>query len=418
MKYSARQILINAEQIFAIIGLTFFTRGFDVGRVEDTPGLVPAILTTAIRYSVWAISVLLVCVRWQKTIMTLRYNIFIWLLIPIILSSYVWSEFPDFTLKNIQEVWQMASFGLYFAISFSVKQQLKLVAITFALGAFFSVYIALIFPWIGKHTFDHPGAWKGIYDYKNTFGSMMVLSALAFYLLPIEDLKNRLFKWYKWGFFGASLILILLSTSKTSLIISLIILFILFFYRNYRWRGKISVFYLDIGVLILGCVATVVLTFWVSILSGLGKDVTLTGRLPMWHFILTQLEDRPWLGFGRGAFWAKESKFAIAAGQAVSEGYIPPHAHNGYIDLILDSGFLGLSLFIISFIIVYYRVLKLAYGSKNSEDYWPLAVLLFITLNNMMESYFTRLANIYLVLYITTALSAMPKRPNRKLNSG
>ncbi|MBW4573312.1 MAG: O-antigen ligase family protein [Tolypothrix carrinoi HA7290-LM1] len=410
-----RKYLELAEQIFVIISLTFFTRGFDVGRNGDAPGLLPVVFVTAIRYSVWAISAFLICVRWKKALVAITRDVFILMLVLIILTSYVWSEYPDFTLKNMQEIWQMLTFGLYFATSYSVKQQLKLVATTLALGVIFSIFVVFRYPTIGKHIYDHPGVWKGIYDYKNTFGSMMVLSSLAFYLLKCENQKQRL---YKWGLFLLSISMIPLSNSKTSLIISLIIIFILYFYRNYRWRGKISLVYLDIGILILGSISTIVLTFWVSILSGLGKDVTLTGRLPMWHFIFTQLEERPWLGFGRGAFWAKGSKFAIAAGQAVSEGYLPPHAHNGYIDLILDSGLIGLSLFIISFILVYNRALKFAYGSKNPEDYWPLAVLLFLTLNNMMESYFSRLANIYFVMYITTALSAMPKKPHKKLNSG
>lgn len=417
MKYNLGKFLAIAENTFAVIGLTFFTRAFDVGRIDDGAGLLSETLVSIIRYSVWLISILLILWRWKKSLMVVKRDIFIWILIGILLTSDIWSVFPEFTNKNMQEVWQMASFGLYFAVSFSIKEQLKLVGITCALGAFSSMYVVLRIPAIGKHWYDHPGAWRGVYDYKNTFGSMMVLSALAFFLLPI-DAKKKSHRLYKWGFFIASLIFILLSTSKTSLVISFIIISTLFFYRNFRWRGKVSVFYLDIGVLILGCIGTLGLTQWVAILTGLGKDITLTGRLPMWGFILARLNERPWLGFGRGAFWAKGSKYAIAAGQAVSEGYTPPHAHNGYIDLSLDAGFIGLLLFIISFLIAYYRSLKLAYKSKNPEDYWPLAVLLFLTMNNMMESYLMRLANIYLVLYIATVLSVRPQRQNIKCQSG
>jgi exopolysaccharide production protein ExoQ len=94
----------------------------------------------------------------------------------------------------------------------------------------------------------------------------------------------------------------------------------------------------------------------------------------------------------------------------VSENYIPPHAHNGFIELGLDVGLIGLSIFLVSFTIAYVRALKQAYAAKNSEDFWPLAVLLFVALNNVTESYLLRLANIYWVLYITVALSVKKKR--------
>ncbi len=77
---------------------------------------------------------------------------------------------------------------------------------------------------------------------------------------------------------------------------------------------------------------------------------------------------------------------------------------------MLDVGFVGFALFLISFVIAYLRSLKLAYASDNAEDIWPLAFLLFLTLNNMMESYLLRLANVYWVLYVATALSVKVRK--------
>lgn len=399
-----------AENAFVVLGLSFFSGAFGVGSSGDTPGVIPRIIISLIRYSVWSISILLICLNWKKALATAKNDIFIWILTPIILSSYFWSEFPDYTLKNMQEVWQMTTFGLYFATRFSSKDQIKLVATTLGIGAFFSTYFAFISPSVGQHVTVHIGAWKGVYDYKNTLGSMMVLNYLAFFLLPVNKPNDHL---YKWAGFGVSLFLILRCTSKTALVLSFIIILILLFYRNYRWRGKISVIYLDIGILLIGCVGTVVLTQWVAILSGLGKDPTLTGRLPMWGFLLATIADRPWLGYGRGAIWAPESKYSRQAGSIVMENYLPPHAHNGYIDLGLDVGLISLSLFLVSFAITYLRALKRAYAAKNSEDLWPLAVLLFLAMNNLSESYLLRGANIYWVMYITVALTV--KQTNRNI---
>lgn len=399
--------LENAEKAFVILSLILFSINFSLGSSSTTPPIIPPSILTALRYLVWATSVTFVCVQWKLALVTARRDIFIWLLIPIISTSYIWSESPESTLSNMREVWQMTSFALYFAMRFTLKDQVKLVAWTFAIGSVLSILFALIIPDIGIHRLDHPGAWKGIYDYKNTFGSMMVLSSLASFLLPIDKPIHRL---YKWAGFGLSLILMLLSTSKTSLVLSILLVLILSFYRNFRWRGKVSVIFLDVGILVLGCVSLVVFGEWVTILSGLGKDPTLTGRTLIWGVVFTQLQERPWLGFGRNAFWAGGSKYALAAGKAVADNFIPPHAHNGFIDLALDVGLLGFSIFLISFSIAYFRALKQAYAAKNSEEIWPLAVLMFLAMNNITESYLLRLSNIYWVLYITIALSVNKRK--------
>jgi len=397
-----RKHLEIAEKAFVIVGLTFFTGGFEAGATETTPALLSPTIVSTVRYTVWILSLVIVVFNYKKALTTASQDIFIWILTPIVYASSIWSLDPEYTEKFMVEVLQMTSFGLYFATRFTIKQQVRLVAWTFAIGAVVSIFVVWRYPGAGLHWHDHPGSWKGIYDYKNTFGSMMVIGSIALFLVPVDNLKHQR---YKWGFFCLSLLMIYFSTSKTSLIVAFLVFVILYFYRKFRWQGKRSIVLIDLGILIIGAISALVLTLWIEILSAFGKDPTLTGRLPMWGRIFDRLMEQPLFGFGRGAFWAEESNYAIEAGMAVTERYLPPHAHNGYIDLALDVGLVGLSLFLISLTITYFRSLKLAYNSQNTENIWPLAFLLFLSLNNMSESYLLRLANVYWVLYMTTALS-------------
>ena len=399
--------LETAEKFFAILGLTFFSGGLLAGASMNTPGLIPASVVSFVRYFVWGTSILLICVSYKRALYVISKDIFIFIFVLIVYSSSIWSVNPGFTDRFMPEVLQMTTFGVYLATRHSLKQQLRFVAWTFAIGAFASIYVVWRIPAAGLHWNDHPGSWKGIYDYKNTFGSLMVLNSVAFLLVPVDSAKHRL---YKWGNFAIALLMIYFSTSKTSLVVSFLTIVIVLFYRNFRWKGKVTVFYLDVLILFLGSIATIVIGLWVEILGAMGKDATLTGRTPMWNVAFTELMNRPWFGFGRGAFWAEKSKYAIDAGYAVSQGFIPPHAHNGFIDIMLDVGLVGFGVFLISFVIVYFRSLILAYGSDRAEDIWPLAYLLFVTLNNVMESYLLRLANVYWVLYIATALSVTVRR--------
>lgn len=403
-----RKFLKIAENSFVIFSLTFFSGGFGLGATETTPGIIPDSTITLIRYFIWLTATLLVCLNWKAALRTASKNTVFWLLTAVVLLSFIWSDDQMLTFLDGREILQMTTFGLYVASRFSLKEQVKLVAWTFGIGAILSTIFALGMPTVGKHGADHPGSWKGIYDYKNTLGSMMILGSVAFLLLPVEQSKYR---FYKWLGLGLSFSLILLSTAKGALVMFFLILSVIHFYRNFRWRGKISVLFSDILIMVLGCVGTFVFMNWVTLLTGLGKDPTLTGRTILWNFIIVKIQENPWLGYGRGAFWAKGSIHGTQAGELVSNSFIAPHSHNGFLDLGLDVGLIGFSLFLISLITTFVLALKRGYATENSEEMWPLAFLIFLVMNNMTESYLLRLANVYWVLYTIVVLSVKQRRP-------
>ena len=391
--YMAQPTLDKVEKTIAVLGLLFFSGVFAQIASNSVVSLV--------RYLVWLGPTLLLCLRRRSTLRTAGRNKLFWVLVGLILLSFIWSDYLPWTLADNREVLQMTTFGLYFAARFDLKQQLKLVAFAFGIGAVTSFIVALTVPTIGIHGIDHPGAWKGVYGYKNNLGSMMILATLAFVFVPMRPS----YRFLKWIGLGLSIALILLSTSKTSLTMVFLLFLILFFYHKYRWHGKVTVLLLDLGILVLGCVGTIVFTYWVDILDGLGKDPTLTGRTLIWGVTLTRLMDRPFLGYGRTAFWAPGSPYALEAGHAVTENFIPPHAHNGFMDLALDVGLIGFTLFAIIFFKTYFKSLQRAYAAINSENFWYLAFLLFLFMNNIMESYLLYKSNIYWVLFVTTVLS-------------
>lgn len=415
-----------AEKIFSVLALTFFSGGLMLGGNQGTtpitPGLIPASIITLIRYFIWGGSTALVLLRWRKSLAVASKNLVLWVLVVLILLSSIWSDLPTYTSLMGREVMQMTTFALYFASRFSLREQVRLVAWTFGIGAIFSLIFALGYPSVGIHGADHPGSWKGIYDYKNTLGSMMLIGSLAFFVLPVDNPKRSL---YKWLGLGLPLLVIVLSTSKTAIVVCFLLAVMLIFYRTFRWQGKISVIYLDLTVLVVGIVGTFVLTNWAALLGGMGKDPTLTGRTPMWDMIIKFIMQRPFLGYGRAAFWAPGTGYPAVVGGTLSSRFVAPHGHNGYLDFALDVGLIGLGLFLFCFITAFIRALKRAYAAKKPEEIWPLAFLLFLGMNNIMESYLLRLANVYWVLFVAIALSLaqIPKQitketANKQLKSG
>jgi exopolysaccharide production protein ExoQ len=403
-RFNAKDLLRLGECLLFVLGVTFFSGGFGVGGEDGNimPALLPKDFQMALRYLVWILSIGVLLVNWRIALQRLARNWPLVMLLALLMMSGLWSIKPEITNPRLLEVWQMACFGLFVATRFTIIQQLKLFSFCFCSGAFLSLIVAIVFPSAGRHILHHIGAFKGIYDYKNTLGSMMIMGMVTCSLLDLRSLWGRI---YRWGGFALCFLLMLLSTSKTSLILTFGILALVQFYQSFRWRGRQTVIFFDVMVLVGACASMLVLENWVALVSGLGKDPTMSGRTKIWGAMLESVMKSPWLGFGRSTFWAEGSALARHAGDSISYRYLPPHGHNGYLDLMMDVGVIGLALFVISFVIAYRRSLALAYSSKRLEDYWPVAFLTFLAMNNMTESFLMRIYNVYWPMYMAIALS-------------
>lgn len=78
----------------------------------------------------------------------------------------------------------------------------------------------------------------------------------------------------------------------------------------------------------------------VNISEFVNRDETLTGRNIFWARLIPYVMDKPFMGYGFGGFWTDAMRDTI--GEA--------HPHNGYLDILLNIGFIGLiliSLFLI-----------------------------------------------------------------------
>jgi O-antigen ligase len=83
------------------------------------------------------------------------------------------------------------------------------------------------------------------------------------------------------------------------------------------------------------------------ILDFLGKDATLTGRTDLWYFVKLCIAQRPLFGWGFDAFWVTNNPAANEI--STNLGWVVPQAHNGLLELLLEVGAIGTSLFAIVF---------------------------------------------------------------------
>jgi O-antigen ligase len=411
-------LLKQVEKVFVIFSLVFFTGAIGVLMNGGTApsSLQIDLISRLSSYVIQAGTFCLIFAWHRRIIRTVIQEKFLWFLVAIALASVFWSEETRATLGGSQNLIRITLFGVYFAARYSLKEQLRLLAWAFGIGATLSLVFVLALPSYGVmgqgsivtgEAITHAGAWQGIYGHKNILGRIMVLSAVVFLIFA---LSGRRYSWLAWVGFGLSVVLILGSTSKTSLIIFLTIMALLPFYRALRWSNTLAVPFFITVILVAGSVAMLLVSGAEDILGVFGRDITLTGRTDLWAAVLDKIWQRPWLGYGYGAFWRGWDGESADVWSVVR--WEAPHSHNGFLDLWLDLGLLGLLAFTLSFIALCLRAVSWVRQTKTAEGLWPLAYLTFLLLANLTESSLLR-QNTLWILYVVVTFSTHNKRANQ-----
>ena len=409
-----KRYLEIAEVGIFVLGIVFYSGIIANNSTVTATGLsldLLSILNSLVRYSLWLSTTLFICARWKIAWALAKRNKWAWVVAGLSVLSTHWSANPGHTGEVASEVWRMTTFGLYVASRFKLKDQLHIIAATLGGMAIMSVLVAILIPAAGIDQKVFVGAWTGLFNHKNTFGMFMSLTVMTFSVLVTAQKVhvNRIYRILCWGGLYLAYGLVIMSTSQTSLSISSLSIILLYIYRLYQNQGNKRRLYLEIASLITITFVFVIASSWEIILESMGRDLTLTGRTEIWGSALQQLLDgNPWLGFGRGTFWAPNSTFARIAGAAVSHKYIPPNGHNGYLDLALEIGCIGLAFFLISLVVAYRHAIKRSFVSSTPKDLWPLAFLSWLIAYNFTESTLLNKPNLTWPLYMTVVLCAMP----------
>ena len=120
-----------------------------------------------------------------------------------------------------------------------------------------------------------------------------------------------------------------------------------------------------------------------------GRSSTLTGRMPLWNALVPYIQERFLLGYGFGeAFW----KFEIYQ-QAVSQaaGWPVPFAHNGFIEVLLGTGIIGLVFWIVFLIQTTILSIKSFVNERSIPSLiflaWIAYTMVINLADNMLGSY-------------------------------
>ena len=227
---------------------------------------------------------------------------------------------------------------------------------------------------------------KGIYSHKNALGFFAAMG-MFFALYGILQ-RERFVRLVGLVILPISLGILYLSQSKTSLALGiaspLLALGFILLIRTLRvsfMSGFIITLIAAFGFLATLDANGVTIGDVSTLASG---EPTFTGRTDIWEFAMSEAIKRPTLGYGFRSFWdIGDASPAVNAPPGFVR--VTPHGHNGYIDMILETGYVGLSLFILVLCVAFWRVGQM---DRLAPDvaFLTLCMLIFASLQNFLES--------------------------------
>lgn len=381
MKYS----ISSLEKVFSVLSLLLFSEGFYTlilgGSIGSDEGDLDSALLRIMFLGIYFLSFALLAFRWQRTFTFLRTNLWILLLLGLAFVSISWSSIPDIALRKVISLIGTTMFALYLSSRYSFEQQLRIYGWTFGIAIVFSFIFAIALPDYGISSFDAvSGAWRGIYSHKNGLGQNMFAGFLTFYFLSISGKKNKLLFRI---FCLLSIVLILFAESATSFVSVVFIFAIAQGLDLISLKSKTSVLLTLLFIIFSAFVLFLFVVNFTAFLEANNKDITLTGRIPLWESLWGFIQQKPWLGYGYGSFFSGTHRETDLLWKI--HRWNPVHAHNGYIQLLLHVGVVGLILMIFGYVKCLFNSLFRYLMFKELRMLWVFLFLLYTVTLNLTE---------------------------------
>ena len=294
-----------------------------------------------------AAGIAVVAGRWPRTKAFIQSNVPIMLFIAYCAMSVFWSDFPNVSLKR----W-MKSLGdvVMVAIVLTDRNPILATRLLFARAAFFlipmSVLLIKYYPELGRgyNQWTWTSYFVGVATGKNGLGCLCLivgLGSLWRLVTSCHEAESRVRTRRIIAHGGILLMtawLLWIADSVTSLIGFVLAGGVLVLTSMPGWVRRPARVH---SIILSGCcaVALLILVNASAGLQAVGRDTTLTGRTELWEHVLDMKVDSI-LGTGFESFWLGERVEKIWQ----TYWWRPNQAHNGYIEVFLNLGWLGLAL--------------------------------------------------------------------------
>ena len=376
IKYSSFSIIAHITFFLYLFFSLFGTSLPFQQHIQDVDEIGTSNIVNQIVFSVLFLTSLYSLIpKWHSIISLIRTEKFFFLFIIWCSLTLIWSDYSFISFKRLFQY--ITTYTVFLGILLHVKSTDE----TFKyFKVLLSLYILISF--IAVFTIpgakDESGIWRGLAASKNHLGQISLISILFFtHFLMSTSLKQKIIFVI---LLIMALILFIGSSSVTSL---LTLMFII---------GLLISQYLDKQFAIAGIrrsISTITVIFFITLIASLiflaprllsdivgetGRNLTLTGRTDLWHDVFQYTKQHLILGCGFQGFWVLDSLQMQQLYQIYI--WIPFQAHNGYLDILNETGLIGLILFLATAINYFLRLRKMEVGY-----FWKWLVIAALVVN-------------------------------------
>ena len=330
---------------------------------------------------VYAYTIVMLVRHRHQFAIALRRNLHLLLLLAMPLVSILWSVAPSTSLRRAIGLIFTVLLAYVLAIRFSPRQLLLLVMLTSSVCVVASLLAIGVSPRLARMPTD--GTLRGIFLHKNSLGwyaSVTVVTASIVLLDGEADYPRTTVALLLAGLAGLAG-----STSMTAILATTTAFFAIWVYSMLPRLGGLTRVAFVLLVLEFGTVLLVALSaYLVPFLEAIGKDATLTGRVPLWALVDEQISQNLMTGFGYQAFWTEANSRAWTIWSNI--GWMAPHSHNGFREILLSFGLGGLAIFALVMLRAFRAGAALHCGSPSEGWLWTNVVMVMVLVMNLTES--------------------------------
>jgi len=313
------------------------------------------------------------------------------LLALLTIFSALWSQEPFRSAYNGVFYCIETLFAFYLVLKFDPEEIMSLVMMGGVSVSVVCLILVFFFPQYGTL---HGTVWRGMFGDRTE-----AAKCLVFLLSPAIIFRRRSFSYRHVIYIALMSLIIFMEYAMTARILLLVYIALMASMsvsRKFGRRSSLLIIgtFLTAAVLIV-CIA---LPFFPQLLAGMGKNATLTGRIPIWTTVLRSIAKRPLLGYGFYAFWLGMK--GESANEIVAANWVYGYAHNGYLEICLQLGLVGVAVF---FVTLFQAIRNAWFCLRNGcspGDEWYIGVIALTLMYNVDESTVVWPIDLLSILYV------------------
>lgn len=299
------------------------------------------------------------------------------------LASTVWSVERLISFRSGVYLFMYLVAAAYIATRFEYEELVWMLGKTLTLLALASIPGQYLLPSVPTSS----GQWTGVFQHKDGLGLAMVIGIVSLVL------ARKPWTLIRMSSIALCFALLCLSRSLGPFLWLVTAVASLAFLRS-RGRARPIMLIALLGPIVILPIA--VPNFLAVVTGMLGKDPTLTGRTEVWAIVIRMILVHPLLGYGAGAFWSTEAQMV----HVLVGNWSPHHAHNGYLDICLNLGIVGLALVLIILVDIFRRTRDPQSEASHDAGEWLFTVAMVIMVLAVSEVTFLQVSISWFVLLL------------------